>query len=110
MQLVGSIMPFPEGIVASGSKPGADTYTFMQTTTNQRFTPTLKDKVEDMDIPADVNAVYELVINGIDVDAVAAVTKAGIEAAVKIPGIKKIAAGNYGGSLGAFKVNLGELF
>ena len=30
MQLVGLIMPFPEGIVASSSKPGADTYTFMR--------------------------------------------------------------------------------
>ena len=58
----------------------------------------------------DVNAVYELVINGIGIDAVADATKAGIEAAVKIPMIKKIAAGNYGGSLGAFKVNLCDLF
>ncbi len=48
--------------------------------------------------------VYELVINGIDIDAVAAATKAGIEAAVKIRGVKK------GGSLGQFKVNLIDLF
>ncbi|MEA1868843.1 MAG: formylmethanofuran--tetrahydromethanopterin N-formyltransferase [Euryarchaeota archaeon] len=109
-QCKGSITPFPGGIVASGSKPGADTYTFMTATTNQRFSPTLKDKVEDTNIPADVNAVYELVINGIDLEAVTVATKAGIEAAVKMPGIKKITAGNYGGSLGAFKVNLGDLF
>jgi len=110
MQCEGSITPFPGGIVASGSKPGADTYTFMQATTNQRFAPTLKDKVEDTSIPADVNAVYELVINGVDLEAVTAATKAGIEAATKVPGVKKITAGNYGGSLGAFKVNLGDLF
>ena len=110
MQLEGSITPFPGGIVASGSKPGADTYTFMQATTNQRFAPTLKDKVEDTSIPPDVNAVYELVINGINLEAVTAATKAGIEAAVKIPGVKKITAGNYGGSLGKFKVNLSDLF
>jgi len=110
MQCEGSITPFPGGIVASGSKPGADTYTFMQATTNQRFAPTLKDTVDDTNIPADVNAVYELVINGVDLEAVTAATKAGIEAAVKIPGVKKITAGNYGGSLGAFKVNLGDLF
>jgi len=48
----------------------------------------------------DVNAVYELVINGID--AVADATKAIIEVAVKIPWIKKITAGNYGGNLGQF--------
>lgn len=110
MQCKGSITPFPGGIVASGSKPGADTYTFMQATTNQRFAPTLKGTVEDTNIPADVNAVYELVINGVDLEAVTAATKAGIEAAVKVPGVKKITAGNYGGSLGAFKVNLGDLF
>jgi len=73
MQLEGLVTPFSGGVVASGSKPGA--YTFMQTTTNQRFAPTLKDKVEDANIPADVNAVYELVINGIDVDAVADANK-----------------------------------
>ncbi|MEA1945404.1 MAG: formylmethanofuran--tetrahydromethanopterin N-formyltransferase [Euryarchaeota archaeon] len=110
MQTEGAITPFPGGIVASGSKPGADTYTFMQATTNQRFAPTLKNKVEDTSIPPDVNAVYELVINGVDLDAVTAATKVGIEAAVKIPGVKKITAGNYGGSLGAFKVNLSDLF
>ena len=110
MQLEGLIAPFPGGIVASGSKPGADTYTFMRGNNEQRSAPTLKDKVEDTNIPADVNAVYELVINGIDIDAVAAATKAGIEAAVKIPGVKKTTAGNYGGSLGQFKVNLSDLF
>jgi len=110
MKCEGSITPFPGGIVASGSKPGADTYTFMQATTNQRFAPTLKGSVEDTNIPADVNAVYELVINGVDLEAVTVATKAGIEAAVKVPGVKKITAGNYGGSLGAFKVNLGDLF
>ncbi len=52
MQLEGSITPFHGGIVASGSKPGADTYTFMQETTNQRFAPTLNDKVEDTNIDA----------------------------------------------------------
>ena len=66
LQLEGSITPFHGGIVASGSKPGADTYTFMQETTNQRFAPTLNDKVEDTNIPVDVTAVYELVINSID--------------------------------------------
>jgi formylmethanofuran--tetrahydromethanopterin N-formyltransferase len=34
----------------------------------------------------------------------------GIEAAVKIPGVKKISAGNYGGTLGPYKFNLKELF
>ncbi len=53
---------------------------------------------------------YELVINGTDIGAVAATTKAGIEDAAKIIGVKKTTAGNYGVSLGEFKVNLGDLF
>lgn len=109
-QLEGSITPFPGGIVASGSKPGANKYTFLQASTNEKFAPTLKDKVEDTNIPPDVNALYELVINGINLDVVKAATKAGIEAAVKIRGIKKITAGNYGGTIGQYKINLSDLF
>ncbi|HHI30651.1 MAG TPA: formylmethanofuran--tetrahydromethanopterin N-formyltransferase, partial [Candidatus Methanoperedenaceae archaeon] len=48
--------------------------------------------------------------NGISEEAVKVATKAGIEAAVKIPGVKKITAGNYGGSLGQYKINLHDLF
>ncbi len=69
------VAPFLRGIVTSGSKPGADTYTLMQTTTNQRFAPTLKDSVDDTNIPIDTNTVYELMINGIDINAVASATK-----------------------------------
>jgi formylmethanofuran--tetrahydromethanopterin N-formyltransferase len=36
--------------------------------------------------------------------------KVGIEAAVKVPGVLKISAGNFGGNLGAFKINLHDLF
>ena len=106
----GSITPFPGGIVASGSKPGADKYKFMKATTNQRFAPSLKDRVPDTALPEDVNGVYELVINGIDEEAIKVAMKAGIEAAVRVPGIKKITAGNYGGSLGQYKINLHDLF
>ncbi|CAD7777159.1 Formylmethanofuran--tetrahydromethanopterin formyltransferase [Candidatus Methanoperedenaceae archaeon GB37] len=110
MSCEGSITPFPGGIVASGSKPGADKYKFMKATTNQRFAPSLKDRVPDTSLPEDVNGVYELVINGINEEAIKVAMKAGIEAAVKVPGIKKITAGNYGGSLGQYKINLHDLF
>ncbi|HID26380.1 MAG TPA: formylmethanofuran--tetrahydromethanopterin N-formyltransferase [Methanosarcinales archaeon] len=108
-QLEGSITPFPGGIVASGSKPGANKYKFMQATTNEKFCPSIKDKVEGTNIPADVNAVYELVINGISEDAVQKAMIAGIKAAVKVPGVKKISAGNYGGTLGKYQINLKDL-
>ncbi|MFQ6120945.1 MAG: formylmethanofuran--tetrahydromethanopterin N-formyltransferase, partial [Methanosarcinales archaeon] len=108
-QLEGSITPFPGGIVASGSKPGANKYKFMQATTNEKFCPSIKDKVEGTNIPAEVNAVYELVINGISEDAVKKAMQEGIKAAVKVPGVKKISAGNYGGTLGKYQINLKDL-
>ncbi|MCZ7392903.1 MAG: formylmethanofuran--tetrahydromethanopterin N-formyltransferase, partial [Candidatus Methanoperedens sp.] len=58
----------------------------------------------------DVNAIYEIVINGLSVEAISSSMKAGIQAAVKLPGVKKISAGNYGGTLGPYKFNLNELF
>ncbi len=106
----GTITPFPGGIVASGSKTGANKYKFMKATTNHRYAPSLKDKVTDTLIPEDVNAIYELVINGINEDVIKEAMKAGIEAAVRVPGVKKITAGNYGGSLGKYRINLHDLF
>ncbi|RLI84253.1 formylmethanofuran--tetrahydromethanopterin N-formyltransferase [Archaeoglobales archaeon] len=110
MDVEGVITPFPGGIVASGSKVGANKYKFLKATTNEKFAPTLKDKVEGSNIPENVNAVYELVINGLNIDAVKKATKVGIEAATKIPGVVKITAGNYGGKLGQHLINLHELF
>ncbi len=110
-QLEGTITPFPGGIVASGSKVGSIKYAkFMKATTNEKYSPSIKAKITDTKVPADVNAIYEIVINGLSVDAISNSMKAGIEAAVKIPGVKKISAGNYGGTLGPYKFNLKELF
>jgi len=106
----GTITPFPGGIVASGSKAGANKYKFLKATANEKFCPSIKDKVEGSEIPADVNCVYEIVINGLDFESIAKATEMGIRAAVAVPGIKKITAGNYGGSLGPHKFNLHDLF
>src|SRR3990170_450372 len=108
-QLEGTITPFPGGIVASGSKVGFTNYKFMKATTNEKFSPSLKGKIKDTKVPTDVNAIYEIVINGLSVDAISNSMKAGITAAVKIPGVKKITAGNYGGTLGPYKFNLHQL-
>lgn len=106
----GTITPFPGGIVASGSKAGANKYKFLKATANEKFCPSIKDKVEGSEIPADVNCVYEIVINGLDFESIAKATEMGIRAAVAVPGVKKITAGNYGGSLGPHKFNLHDLF
>lgn len=103
------ITPFPGGIVASGSKVGSK-YKFLTASTNEKMAVTLKDQVEGSEIPADVNGVYEIVIDGADEEVVKEAMKVGIEAAVKVPGVLKISAGNFGGSLGAYKINLHDLF
>jgi formylmethanofuran--tetrahydromethanopterin N-formyltransferase len=106
----GAITPFPGGIVASGSKVGSTKYKFLGASTNEKMCVTLKDEVEGCQIPEDVNGVYEIVIDGVDEDAVKAAMKAGIEAAVKIAGVIQISAGNFGGNLGKYQIKLHELF
>jgi formylmethanofuran--tetrahydromethanopterin N-formyltransferase len=70
---------------------------------------TLKDEVEGCQIPEQIDGVYEIVIDGVSEEAVKAAMKAGIEAAVKVPGVLKMSAGNFGGNLGAYKINLHDL-
>lgn len=106
----GTITPFPGGIVGSGSKTGANKYKFLKASTNEKFCPSIKDKVEGSKVPADINGIYEIVVNGLDQKVVSEAMKAGIKAAVKIPGVKRISAANYGGTLGPYKFNLKELF
>ncbi|MDR0980938.1 MAG: formylmethanofuran--tetrahydromethanopterin N-formyltransferase [Methanocalculaceae archaeon] len=99
----GTITPFPGGVVSSGSKVGSKKYKFMGASTNEKFCPTIREKVEDTDIPENVKAVYEIVIDGVDEASVKAAMKAGVQAACRVPGVVKITAGNYGGNLGPFK-------
>ncbi|WML66906.1 MAG: Formylmethanofuran--tetrahydromethanopterin formyltransferase [Methanoregula sp. SKADARSKE-2] len=104
--VAGTITSFPGGIVASGSKVGSLKYKFMPASTNEKYCPTLREKVADSKIPAGVKAVYEIVIDGIDEKSVSAAMAAGIKAAVMVPGIQFISAGNFGGTLGPFKIDL----
>ncbi len=108
--VAGAITPFPGGIVASGSKVGSTKYKFLGASTNEKMCVTLKDEVEGCEIPENVNGVYEIVIDGVDEEAVKAAMKAGIEAAVKISGVIQISAGNFGGNLGKYQIKLHELF
>jgi len=106
----GVITPFVLGICASGSKVGSKKYKFMHATTNELFCPTLKDKVEGTKVKGGVNAVGEIVINGITEQKVREAMKLAITAASKTKGVRYITAANYGGTLGKVKINLGELF
>ena len=104
----GVITPFPSGIVASGSKIGANKYTFLKATTNEKFAPTLRNIV-DSKVPTEVEAIYEIVIDGLNEKLVSEAIRKCILAATKVPGVVKISAGNYGGKLGKHKIYLKDL-
>jgi formylmethanofuran--tetrahydromethanopterin N-formyltransferase len=99
----GVILPFPGGIVRSGSKVGSR-YKKVRASTNDAYCPTLRASVRTA-LPEGVNAVYEIVIDGLDLPAVEAATRAGVRAACA-PGVVRISAGNYGGKLGQYQVHL----
>jgi formylmethanofuran--tetrahydromethanopterin N-formyltransferase len=101
------IMPFPGGVCRSGSKAGSLKYK-MKASTNHPYCPTLKALVPDSVVPEGVTSVYEIVMNGLTLDAVKNGMKQGVTAAASVPGIIKISSGNYGGKLGPFKAFLKE--
>jgi formylmethanofuran--tetrahydromethanopterin N-formyltransferase len=105
-QLPGVILPFPGGIVRSGSKVGSK-YKMLRASTNDAYCPTLRCLVKSAMPPA-ANATYEIVIDGLDLPAVEEATRVGIRAAC-IPGVVGITAGNYGGKLGPFHLHLHKL-
>jgi formylmethanofuran--tetrahydromethanopterin N-formyltransferase len=99
-QVPGVIMPFPGGIAASGSKAGSR-YSFAVASTYAEYCPTLREKLGPKSkLPAGVGSVMEVIINGHDLESIAAATHQAIEAAVNTPGLVRISAGNYGGRLG----------
>ena len=65
----GVIMPFPGGIVRSGSKVGSR-YKALPASTNDVLCPTLRGQVEHTDVPPDVEAVFEIVIDGLGLEPV----------------------------------------
>jgi formylmethanofuran--tetrahydromethanopterin N-formyltransferase len=101
------ILPFPGGIVRSGSKVGSR-YKKLKASTNDAYCPTLRAVVQS-EIPPAVGAVYEIVIDGLSAEAVRAAMRAGLHAACSTPGVKRVTAGNYGGKLGPFHFHLREL-
>ena len=60
-------------------------------------------------VPKNVNVLYEIIINGLNIDAVKGAMTKGIKAAIKVPSVVKISAGNYEGKLGPYKVFLKDI-
>ena len=101
------ILPFPAGIVRSGSKVGSK-YKPLKASTNEKWCPTLRGQT-DSSLHDEEQAVYEIVIDGLSAQAVATAMKAGLDAACTHPGILRISAGNYGGKLGPHHFHLHRL-
>ena len=109
-QIPNVIMPFPGGVVRSGSKVGSK-YAKMFASSNDAFCPTLKGLVKS-ELSDDIESVMEIVIDGITFEDIALSMKVGIEAICKLgesQGVKRISAGNYGGKLGPHLFKLHEI-
>ncbi len=104
--LPGIILPFPGGVVRSGSKVGSR-YRFMSASSNTAYCPTIRGQVKSA-LDEKTGAVLEIVIDGLTRDAVIAAMREGIRAACR-PGVLGITAGNYGGKLGKHHFRLHEL-
>jgi formylmethanofuran--tetrahydromethanopterin N-formyltransferase len=99
------IAPFPGGIARSGSKVGSK-YSFLNASTNDPLCPTLKNKIENSNLREGDNCVYEIILDGATEESIKTAMKLGIHAAVKVPGVNRISAGNFGGKLGKFQYRL----
>jgi len=104
------IMPFPGGVVRSGSKVGSR-YKALSASTNDAFCPTIRG-ITRSQLSAEVGSVMEIVIDGLTADDVSAATRAGLDAVIRLgaaAGVRRISAGNYGGKLGKYHFRLREI-
>ncbi|MCR9231684.1 formylmethanofuran--tetrahydromethanopterin N-formyltransferase [Gimesia chilikensis] len=101
------ILPFPGGIVRSGSKVGSK-YSALKASTNDAYCPTLRAETNS-DLPEGTGCVYEIVIDGETFDDVQQAMCDGLQAATQLPGLLQITAGNYGGKLGKHHFHLAEV-
>ena len=106
----GIIMPFPGGIVRSGSKVGSK-YKGQMASTNDAYCPTLKGAV-DSALTGDVASVLEIVIDGLGFAPIQEAMRVGLNAACALgpeSGLVGVGAGNYGGKLGRHHFHLKDL-
>jgi formylmethanofuran--tetrahydromethanopterin N-formyltransferase len=104
----GIALPFPGGIVRSGSKVGALTSKSMPASTNHQLAPTLRARVPDTLVPEGFDSLFEIVIDGVSEEAVREAMRRGLHAAAAA-GATHVTAANFGGKLGEFHFQLSEL-
>jgi formylmethanofuran--tetrahydromethanopterin N-formyltransferase len=102
------ILPFPGGMARSGSKVGSK-YKSLRASTNTAYAPTLRGVVPSA-MPEEALCAYEIVIDGLSLDAVERATAAGLHAArAHEQALVLITSGNYGGKLGPFHIKLHDV-
>lgn len=104
------IMPFPGGVVRSGSKVGS-IYKTLPASSNDAFCPTLKGQVKTA-LSDNIGSVMEIVIDGLDKKSIQKAIRVGVRAACSLgsaKGIYRISAGNYGGDLGPYHFHLRDI-
>jgi formylmethanofuran--tetrahydromethanopterin N-formyltransferase len=107
-QMDGVVTPFD--VCSAGSKPETH-FPSIGPTTNHPYCSSLKPKLGTASlVPDGVRYVPEIVINGVSMEAVKQAMKAGIKAVLNVDDVVRVSAGNYGGKLGEFKIQLLELF
>jgi formylmethanofuran--tetrahydromethanopterin N-formyltransferase len=104
----GVILPFPGGVVRSGSKTRSR-YKSLFASTNDAYCPTLRGITPETQVPPEAGCVLEIVIDGLDLAAVEEATRRGIIAAAETGDALQISAGNYGGTLGQYQIKLHEV-
>ena len=105
------IMPFPGGVVRSGSKVGSK-YAALGASTNDAFCPSLYGLVANSELTPETRCVLEIVIDGLTESDVGAAMRAGMQAGIAVGadgGLLRISAGNYGGKLGPYHFHLHRL-
>jgi formylmethanofuran--tetrahydromethanopterin N-formyltransferase len=100
----GVIMPFPDGVVRCGSKVGSR-YKAVVASTNDAYCPTLRAVTGATKLADEIGCVLEIVIDGLELGPIEDAMRRGLKAAAR-PGVRQITAGNYGGSLGQYKIPL----
>ena len=105
------VMPFPGGVVRSGSKVGSK-YPALGASTNEAYCPSLRELAARSELSPDIGSVMEIVIDGLTDADVAAAMRTGLKALIERggkSGLRRIGAGNYGGKLGPFLYHLHQL-
>ena len=101
----GAYTPFPGGLVGSGSKPSSK-YKGLRASTNERYCPTIRAAISDSEVPSDCEFVMEIVMNGLSENHVADAMRTAIHEICSHDGILGVTAGNFGGKLGKYRIDL----